>query len=172
MRAHVRRKRGNNFICVRPALVAQEVDAVELVSEALAGGERGLEIAFAEHISVRRLWGNDSGIARLAADERNLAKEIARPQTRNLAISANDFDLAIENQEELVSGIALADDRFSGGVVTFRHLFRDVGKLARGQCLEQPDRSEELADPQRIVQDHIRHDAAVDHVHEAVGKSR
>src|SRR5205807_243460 len=83
-------------------------------------------------------------------------------QTRNLAISADDFDLAVGNQEELLCGIAFADDRLAGSVVTFRHLFRHIGELARSQCLEQLDRSEELADPQCIVQDHIRPDAVAE----------
>jgi hypothetical protein len=59
-------------------LVAQEIDAVKLVAEALAGGERGLEIGLAEYISVDRVLGDHGGVARLAADQRNLAEEIAR----------------------------------------------------------------------------------------------
>jgi hypothetical protein len=38
--------------------MANEIDAVELVTEALAGGERGLEVGLAEHISVDRILGD------------------------------------------------------------------------------------------------------------------
>src|SRR5262249_57367237 len=110
-------------------------EGVKRVGEALGGEGGGLEIGLAEHIGVDRVLGDHGGVARLAADQRNLPEEVARPQTRNLAISADDFDLAVGNQEELLSGIALADDRLAGGVVTFRHLFRDIGELARSQCL-------------------------------------
>ena len=48
---------------------------MELVAEASAGGERGLEIGFAEHISVDIALGDDGGVARLTADQRNLAEE-------------------------------------------------------------------------------------------------
>jgi hypothetical protein len=40
----------------------------------VAGGERGLEIALAEHKSVDRGSGDDGGVARLAADQRYLAE--------------------------------------------------------------------------------------------------
>src|SRR5947199_6931430 len=56
--------------------MAHEIDAIELVAEALAGGERGLEIALAEHIGVDLALRDDGGVARLAADQRNLAEEI------------------------------------------------------------------------------------------------
>ena len=55
--------------------MAHEIDAVKLVTEALAGGERGLEIGLAEHISVDRVSGDDGGVARVAADQRYLAEE-------------------------------------------------------------------------------------------------
>ena len=58
-------------------LMAHEIDPVELVAEALAGGERGLKIGFAEHISLDLAEGDDSGVARLAADQRDLAEESA-----------------------------------------------------------------------------------------------
>ena len=40
-------------------LLAHEIDAVKLVTEALAGGERGLEIGLSEHISVDCITGDD-----------------------------------------------------------------------------------------------------------------
>ena len=43
--------------------VAHEVDAVELVAEALAGGERGLEITFSEQVSIDLAFSDDGGVA-------------------------------------------------------------------------------------------------------------
>src|SRR5215831_5032617 len=116
-------------------LMADKIDAVELVAKALAGGERGFEISLAEHIGVDLAFGDNSGVARLAADQRNLAKEIARPQARDLVIGADHLDFAVGNQEELLPGVAFADDRLAAGVVTLCHFFRDVGQLARRQSL-------------------------------------
>jgi hypothetical protein len=55
--------------------VPQEIDPRELVAEALVGGERGLEIVLTEHISIYLALRDDSCVARLTADQRNLAEE-------------------------------------------------------------------------------------------------
>src|SRR5215471_10307113 len=100
-------------------LMADKIDAVELVAKALAGGERSFEISLAEHIGVDLAFGDNSGVARLAADQRDLAEEIARPQARDLVIGADHLDLSVGNQEEFLPGIALADDRLAHGIMTF-----------------------------------------------------
>src|SRR5438034_10983962 len=115
--------------------MAHEVDAVELVAEALAGGERGLEIGLAQYIGVDLALGDDGGVARLAADQRNLAKKVARPHARNLAVGADHLDLTVRDQEELLSELTLANDRLAGGEMALRHVFRDIRELPRRQCL-------------------------------------
>ena len=40
-----------------------EIDAVELVAKALAGGDRGLEVGFAEHVGVDLGDGDDGADA-------------------------------------------------------------------------------------------------------------
>src|SRR5437870_1586867 len=151
-------------------LMAHEINAVELVAEGLAGGERGLEIILSQHIGVDLLDGHDCGVARLAADQRYLAEEIAGPETRDLPVGAVYLDLTFGHQEELLTGLALADNGVARGEMALGLLFRDVRELARRQGLEQIDRTEEFADPQCIVQHHVRHDPAIDHVHQAVGR--
>src|SRR5215471_15082956 len=116
--------------------MAHEIDAIELVAEALAGRERGLEVGLAEHVSVHFGLGNDRGVARLAADQRDLAEEIPRPEPRYFVIGADYFDLAVRDKEELFSGLPLADDRLSRGVVALLHVFGDIGELPRRQILE------------------------------------
>src|SRR6266404_9399892 len=100
-----------------------EIDTVELVAEALAGSDRGLEIGFAEHIGVDPGDGDDGSIASLAADQRDFAEEIARPQARDLVLGADHVDLAFGNQKEFLTYLALADDGFAGGVMALRHPF-------------------------------------------------
>ena len=146
-----------------------EIDAVKLVAEALAGRDGGLEIGFAEYIGVDLGDGDDGGVAGLAADQRNFAEEIAGSEASDLVVGADHLDLAFGNQHELLAGVALANDDFTGGVMALRHFFRDVGELSRRQGLEQIDRAQELANPQRIVQDDVGHDPPVDHVDEAIG---
>src|SRR6185436_20764933 len=113
--------------------MAHEIDAVELVAEALAGGEGGLKIVLSQDVSVDTVDRHHGGIARLAADQRDLAEEIAETKPCNLAVGAVHLDLAIGYEEELRAGLALANDCLAGGVVTFRHLFCDIGQLPRGQ---------------------------------------
>src|SRR5882724_4259566 len=91
-------------------LMAHEINAVELVPEGLAGGERGLEILLSEHIGVDLPYGHDCGVARLAADQRHLAEEIAGREARNRVVGAVYLDLAFGHQEELLTGLALADN--------------------------------------------------------------
>src|SRR5260370_28531265 len=94
--------------------MAHEIDAIELVAEALAGRERGLEIGLSERIRVDIALGDDGGIAWLAADQRNLAEKIARSQPRYLVIGTDHLDFAIRHQEDLLPPPPLANDRFPG----------------------------------------------------------
>src|SRR5260370_28352354 len=106
--------------------MAHEIDAIELVAEALAGRERGLEIGLSERIRVDIALGDDGGIAWLAADQRNLAEKIARSQPRYLVIGTDHLDFAIQDQEELLPGLPLAHDRLPGGEMALLPLLRDI----------------------------------------------
>src|SRR5215472_12726244 len=108
-----------------------KVDAIELVAEALARRECGLEIGLAEHVSIHLTLGDDGGIARFAADQRNLAEEIPRPEPRDFVVGPDHLDLAVRNKEELFPGLPLADDRLARGVVALLHVFGDIGELPR-----------------------------------------
>src|SRR5271155_5980933 len=102
--------------------MTHEIDAMELVAEASAGGERGLEIGLAERIGVDFAFGDDGGVARLAADQRNLAEEIARPQPRHLVIGTDHLDLAIRDHEKLFSRLPLSNDRLAGSEMAFLYV--------------------------------------------------
>src|SRR6202008_446658 len=80
--------------------MAHEVDAVELVAESLAGGECALKVGLAEHISVDLANRDNGRVARFAADQCDLAKEIAGAEASHLVIGADHVDLALGNQEE------------------------------------------------------------------------
>ena len=90
--------------------MTHEIDAMELVAEASAGGERSLEIGLAEHIGVDFAFGDDGGVARLAADQRNLAEEIARPQPRHLVVGT---DHRLADREPLQKMIGAWESRSS-----------------------------------------------------------
>src|SRR5438270_13437827 len=130
--------------------MAHEIYAMELVAEAAAGGQRGLEIGLAEHIGIDFALGDDGSIARLAADQRNLAEEIARPQPRHLVIGTDHVDLAVRDHEKLIPRLPLANDGLAGSEMAFLDVLRDIAELLRGQRLKQIDRAQELADPQSI----------------------
>src|SRR5215469_684371 len=59
-------------------LVAQKVDAVELVAKTPARFDRGLELGFVEHIGLDIVVRDDRPVTRLAGEQRGRAKEIAR----------------------------------------------------------------------------------------------
>src|SRR5260370_7261781 len=109
--------------------MAHEIDAIELVAEALAGRERGLEIGLSERIRVDIALGDDGGIAWLAADQRNLAEKIARSQPRYLVIGTDHLDFAIRDQEELLPGLPLPNDRFPGREMALLHMLRAIPHL-------------------------------------------
>src|SRR5690242_10079012 len=98
-----------------PQSMAHEIYAMQLVAEAAAGGQRCLEIGLAEHIGIDFALGDDGGIARLAADQRNLAEEIARPQPRHLVIGTDHLDLSIRDHEELLPRFPFTNDRLARG---------------------------------------------------------
>src|SRR5262249_44424833 len=116
--------------------MAHEIDAIELVAEALAGGESRLEIGFSENVSFDLADGDHGRVAGLAADEGYLAKEVARPQPRDLMLGADHFYLALRHEKKFFARLTLADDRVPCRKVALRHLFRDIGELPRRQALE------------------------------------
>ena len=63
----------------------QEIHPAQLVAEAVALVHRGAEIVFAEHIGFERVGRDHGGVARVAAQQRQLAEEIAGAEPRDLA---------------------------------------------------------------------------------------
>src|SRR5690242_11593663 len=70
--------------------VPQKVDAAQLVAEARAGIDRGVELLLAQHISLDRRGGDHAGVARLAAHQRQFAEKLAGAEPGDLAVAALD----------------------------------------------------------------------------------
>ena len=62
-----------------PFLMAGEVNPIKLVTEWCTALDRRLKVGLAKHESIERLGREHGGVARLAADQRYLAKEITTP---------------------------------------------------------------------------------------------
>ncbi len=94
--------------------MAREISPVKLIAKWRARLNRRLEVGFAEHKSIKRFGRLDRRIARLAADQRHLTKEITTPKTGHLVIGADDINLAIGDQVEFFARFALANNGFTG----------------------------------------------------------
>src|SRR5260370_3675343 len=90
--------------------MALEIDAAQLFAEAGAGVDRAAEIVLAEDVGVDRTGRRHSGVARVAAHQRQLAEKIAGAEPRDLVAGALDLDLALGDQEQLFADVALAND--------------------------------------------------------------
>src|SRR5881409_1284045 len=101
----------------RRSSVPQEIDPAQLVAEIGAGFDRRAEIVFAEDVGFKRIGRDDGGVARLAAEQRRLAKEIAGAKPGDLVAGALDPDLAVRDQIKLVPGLAFLDHRLARQVV-------------------------------------------------------
>ena len=58
--------------------------------------------------------GDDAGVARRLVEQRELPEEAAGSEPGDLAAAAQDVDLALRDEEELVADVALVDDLGSG----------------------------------------------------------
>src|SRR5207237_9653235 len=90
--------------------VPLEIDPAQLLAEARAGVDRAAEIVLAEDVGVDRPARGDRGVARVAAHQRQLAEEIAGAEPRDLVPGALDLDLALRDQEQFLTDLALAND--------------------------------------------------------------
>src|SRR6202030_4013145 len=114
-------------------------------------------------------------IARLLVEKRHLAENIARTERCNPALRDSEFlsrhaSAAARDEKELLADVSLADDDIAPRVFTLVHAVGDVCDLGRCQILEQLDGAQKSADRERLAQNHIRYDMAVNHIHDAVGK--
>src|SRR5215469_2042231 len=103
----------------------------QLLAETLAVLHRLVELILVDDIGVDRLGGDDGGVARLAGKQRGLAEEFRRAEPRHLVVLAQDRDLALRDQEQLIAGLALPDDHLARLVMAQRRGLGDARQIGR-----------------------------------------
>src|ERR1700738_5661673 len=93
---------------------------------------------------------DDSGIARIAGEQRELAKEIPRPETDRLG-SQSDFDFSRCDKIHAVAAFAAPNDNGSGRIIARAQKLRHIGDGGGADIVEERNLGDEIPGSQKLA---------------------